>query len=281
MNPYKIEGPALISFSGGRTSGYMLYHILKAHDFNLPDDIYITFANTGKEAEQTLEFVRDCGINWGVKIHWLEHYFADERPKHRTKEVTFETASRNGEPFERLIDDRQMLPNAVSRFCSSELKIKVLARFMRSQGYKEWGNVLGLRYDEPKRAVSARAADYQKWHNLVPLYDAQVTIKDVIEFWDNSSFDLKLRSFDGKTLGGNCDLCFLKSTQTLTKLIKEEPDRAEWWIKQEQKFKHKEALASKTNQFRKNMDYIYLVDLSKQGDLFGLDDSSQTCFCHD
>ena len=35
------------------------------------------------------------------------------------------------------------------------------------------------------------------------------------------------------------------------------------------------------NQFRKNMDYIYLVDLSKQGDLFGLDDSSQTCFCHD
>src|SRR6056300_67268 len=267
MNPYKIEGPVIISFSGGRTSGYMLYHILKAHDFNLPDDIYITFANTGKEAEQTLEFVRDCGINWGVKIHWLEHYFADERPKHRTKEVTFETASRNGEPFERLIDDRKYLPNPVTRFCTSELKIKVMERFMRSQGYKEWSNVLGLRYDEPRRAINARKADYQKWDNVVPLYDAQVTIKDVIGFWDNSSFDLKLRSFDGKTLAGNCDLCFLKGANTLVKLIKEEPERADWWIKQEQKF---EGTGAK---FRKDRDYIHLVDLSKQGDLFGLDDS--------
>ena len=144
MNPYKIEGPALISFSGGRTSGYMLYQILKAHDFNLPDDIYVTFANTGKEAEQTLEFVRDCANNWGVKVHWLEHYFADERPKHRTKEVTFATASRNGEPFERLIDQRGILPNPVARYCSSELKIKVMERFMRSQGYQEWSNVFGL-----------------------------------------------------------------------------------------------------------------------------------------
>ena len=31
MNPYLIEGPAVISFSGGRTSGYMLKHILDAH----------------------------------------------------------------------------------------------------------------------------------------------------------------------------------------------------------------------------------------------------------
>lgn len=27
MNPYRIEGPAIISFSGGRTSAMMLYRI--------------------------------------------------------------------------------------------------------------------------------------------------------------------------------------------------------------------------------------------------------------
>ena len=39
LNPYLIKGPALISFSGGRTSGYMLNHILEAHGGRLPDDV--------------------------------------------------------------------------------------------------------------------------------------------------------------------------------------------------------------------------------------------------
>ena len=50
INPYKIEGPALISFSGGRTSGFMLHNIIQAHGGKLPDDIHVVFANTGKEA---------------------------------------------------------------------------------------------------------------------------------------------------------------------------------------------------------------------------------------
>ena len=30
-HPYKIDGPAIISFSGGRTSGFMLRQIIDAH----------------------------------------------------------------------------------------------------------------------------------------------------------------------------------------------------------------------------------------------------------
>jgi hypothetical protein len=123
--PYKIDGPALISFSGGRTSGFMLWNIIQAHGGTLPEDVYVTFANTGKEAPETLDFVHEIGEKWGVKIHWLELYFGEERPVYRTKEVTYETASRNGEPFEALLDRRKYLPNPVTRFCTSELKIKV------------------------------------------------------------------------------------------------------------------------------------------------------------
>jgi hypothetical protein len=36
-DPYRLAGPALISFSGGRTSGMMLHHVLDAWDDKLPD----------------------------------------------------------------------------------------------------------------------------------------------------------------------------------------------------------------------------------------------------
>ncbi len=35
-NPYQIESPALISFSGGRTSGYMLRQIIDAYRRTAP-----------------------------------------------------------------------------------------------------------------------------------------------------------------------------------------------------------------------------------------------------
>jgi 3'-phosphoadenosine 5'-phosphosulfate sulfotransferase (PAPS reductase)/FAD synthetase len=72
-NPYRIEAPALISFSGGRTSGFMLQHILDAFGGRLPEGIVAVFANTGKEMTETLDFVPDCGKRWGVNIVWLEY----------------------------------------------------------------------------------------------------------------------------------------------------------------------------------------------------------------
>jgi len=68
MNPCRIEGPAVISFSGGRTSGMMLWSILDAHDGTLPTDVRVLFANTGKECDETLDFVNDCAANWNVPI---------------------------------------------------------------------------------------------------------------------------------------------------------------------------------------------------------------------
>jgi 3'-phosphoadenosine 5'-phosphosulfate sulfotransferase (PAPS reductase)/FAD synthetase len=276
-NPYKIEGPALISFSGGRTSAFMLWNILQAHGGKLPDDVHVTFANTGKEAPETLDFVHEIEQKWDVKIHWLELYFGEERPVYRTKIVDYETASRNGEPFEALLDRRQYLPNPVTRFCTSELKIKVMSRFMRKlKGYKNWYNVIGLRYDEPRRVASA-LRQYEAWTNITPMHDAKHTVEDVSEFWRKQNFDLNLTNANGKTPAGNCDLCFLKGMDTTVSILKERPEMADWWIKQEQKFGDSSGAT-----FRKDRpNYIKLLDISKtQQDLFG-DDDQMTCFCHD
>jgi predicted phosphoadenosine phosphosulfate sulfurtransferase len=47
MNPYLIKEPTCISFSGGRTSAFMLHKILEANN-GLPDEAIVCFANTGK-----------------------------------------------------------------------------------------------------------------------------------------------------------------------------------------------------------------------------------------
>lgn len=39
-DPFLIEGPAAISFSGGRTSALMLRRILDAHGGTLPPDVH-------------------------------------------------------------------------------------------------------------------------------------------------------------------------------------------------------------------------------------------------
>jgi len=276
-NPYKIESPALISFSGGRTSGFMLWQILQAYEGKLPDDIHVVFANTGKEAEETLDFVNEISEKWDIHIHWLEMYLGKERPIYRTKEVTYETASRKGEPFEALLDRRKYLPNPVTRFCTTELKIKVMYRFMRKmKGYKDWYNVIGLRYDEPRRVTNALKQN-NTWTNITPMYDAKHTVEDVSNFWKKQNFDLRLTNFNGKTPAGNCDLCFLKGMDTTISILKEKPELADWWIKQEQKFGEQSGAV-----FRKDRpNYIKLVDISKSQQGFFDDDDQMTCFCHD
>lgn len=52
----------IISFSGGQTSAYMLQLILNDKSYLSNYEIKVLFANTGKENERTLQFVKECGI---------------------------------------------------------------------------------------------------------------------------------------------------------------------------------------------------------------------------
>lgn len=49
MDPFRLDGPAIINVSGGRTSALMLRRILDAHGGALPGDAHAVFQNTGKE----------------------------------------------------------------------------------------------------------------------------------------------------------------------------------------------------------------------------------------
>lgn len=256
-DPYYITGPALISFSGGRTSAYMLHEILRAHDGTLPDDVVVAFTNTAKEREETLRFVHECGSRWNVRVRWLEWrprasdpypFTADELREGGLaqwwldaasrcgdagfEEVGYNSASRSGEPFEGLIRKKGFVPNGVTRFCSRELKVRVMRDFCRSLGWTHWKSVVGLRYDEGHRvmkALDANDSGKERWTAVMPLSSAKVTVRDVAAFWREQPFDLQLESYEG-----NCDLCFLKSRGKLKRLIRDHPHMASWWMAQEE-----------------------------------------------
>jgi 3'-phosphoadenosine 5'-phosphosulfate sulfotransferase (PAPS reductase)/FAD synthetase len=228
-NPYFITGPALISFSGGRTSAYMLYQILQAHGGNLPDDVIVAFANTGKEREETLRFVHECATRWGVLVHWLEWRDTEAG----FEEVGFNSASRNGEPFAGLIAKKKFLPNAVTRYCTTKLKVEIMKKFMMSLGYERWLNAIGLRYDEGMRVLKQIARNEQgkeRWKTVMPMASAatKVTKREILAFWAVQPFDLRLAAYEG-----NCDMCFLKSRGALKRLCRDNPGMADWWKQQE------------------------------------------------
>lgn len=261
MNPFKIDEPTVISFSGGRTSAYMLWRVLEANN-GLPDEAIVCFANTGKEEEATLQFVHDCEKNWNVEIHWLE-YLPDD-PKF--KRVTFETASRNGEPFEALIRKKKYLPNMIARFCTTELKVLAIDRFMKSNQVPNYVTMVGIRADEPRRVAKMKNNKDEK---ITPLANANVTEKDVWDFWNVHSFDLTLPKVSGAS---NCDLCFLKGAGILKGLIRQNPERAVWWANMEDMI---------GGTFRSDRpSYRQMLDYSKnQIDMF--EDESIACFCGD
>ena len=290
-SPYYINEPSCISFSGGRTSGYMLHKILEAHDGNLPDFAKVTFANTGKEMPQTLDFISDVAQKWGVDIVWLERFARlskeDEKNKYtyETKIVDYESCSRNGEPFAQLIKTVGYIPNPLSRFCTGQLKLDAISDYaVKICGFeKPYVGFIGIRYDEPRRATKINNTIKNGQERFLPLWVDKVSVKDVYNFWNNNDFDLKLPNNNGVTDWGNCDLCFLKGYKKKQSIIRERPELADWWIEQEESLSKRigrpESFVKNAPSYRR-MKEIALEQTNIFDDLFD-DDETIPCFCGD
>jgi 3'-phosphoadenosine 5'-phosphosulfate sulfotransferase (PAPS reductase)/FAD synthetase len=239
FDPFKIEGPAYVSFSGGRTSGYMLRRCLDASDGQLPPGVHIVFANTGREMPATLDFVRDVAEQWCVPIAWVEYRLnAWDEPIYQI--VDYASASRSGEPFALYLDHVERmtaskgrepyLPTPGNRFCTTELKIRVMKKWMLDRGYEHWTNIVGLRFDEPSRWRKIdRTCPKERWEIELPLVDAKVDVGEVKRFWSQQPFDLGIKG----DYEGNCDACHLKRPWKVAQVFKDYPERAAWWAERE------------------------------------------------
>ena len=280
MKQHKKNNKLLVcTFSGGRTSAFMGKMLREHPKYKSFDKVYI-FANTGKELPETLDFINKCDKQWGLNIEWIEDNVQKEKGVATTyKIVDYETASRQGKPFEDMLK-KYPLPTAMASNCTRELKLRPINKFVKSLGYDEVFTAMGIRWDERHRESNNARKD----GIIYPLiYDLKVDNKFIRDWWDRQPFDLELKDYEG-----NCDLCFKKSLKKRLTIIKERPNLAKWWENMENKYSNEKVprFDLRTNISIENLINLAKEPFTKAQDLHELNkqqcdlfDIETDCFC--
>lgn len=231
----------LISFSGGETSAFMTYWLLKIRYKAVWDDklrchigidkdgsevhIIIVFANTGQENEETLLFTKKCDEVWGWHCVWVEAViFPNERKGTTYKIVSFETANRDGKPFHDTIN-KYGIPNISTPHCTREMKERPITAYTKSRGWEKFYTAIGIRADEVDRMNKKK--EEKKF--FYPLIEFLPMTKPKINFWwTQQSFRLNLKGYEG-----NCKTCWKKGDHKLYTIAKEREYVFEFFRKME------------------------------------------------
>lgn len=253
----------LVSFSGGKTSGYMTKRIKD----QLRDkyEVVVVFANTGEENEKTLKFVNNCDKYFGFETVWVEavvHH--GERVANSHKVVTFDSASRAGEPFEQTIV-KYGIANPSWPLCTEKLKRHPIESYVRSIGWDDYKTAIGIRVDEQRRVNEKQAEKRQIVYPLIDWFPADK--QDVNDWWEGQAFNLELKEHQG-----NCKWCWKKSFKKHAMIMAESPDFFDFPERMEKKYGYVGAEFSKETEvpyqprvfFRGNISTVLLREMCKQ-----------------
>ncbi len=192
-------------------------------------EILVLFANTGQEAEETLNFVQKCNREFKLNVIWIEAKVNAEKGRGTEAKITNHLcASRNGEPFEAVIK-KYGIPNRGNPVCTRELKITPMQNYLRSIGWKKnkYTTAIGIRVDELDR----QRADAEQNHIIYPLIDWNIDKPAVNRFWESQDFRLNLRSWEG-----NCKTCWKKSNRKLYQIAKDHPEWFDFFTEMESQY---------------------------------------------
>jgi len=258
-----------ISFSGGETSAWMTYYLLNVYyktywDVSLEVHVgvdpktgkkvhvIVTFANTGQENEETLEFVKLCDEYFNFSTVWIEALFRfkiggiiynvidfldnilstkwfGSRLGVRFKVVDFESADRKGIVYESFIA-RYGLPNVANASCTRGMKLRPMQNYLISKGWPRgsYSIAVGIRVDEIDR-MSVSKDENRIFYPCISI--KPMTKSKVNGFWSLQPFRLNLKGYQG-----NCKWCFKKHDPKLWQLAKESPEIFDFPIKMEDKY---------------------------------------------
>lgn len=209
-----MDGVHVVSFSGGRTSAYLVWLMEQKRRLEGWNVHYI-FMDTGAEHPLTYRFVREMVKFWDIPLTVLTVDINPELGKGNGYKVwspaDIQTRMDAQAPFRQMMA-KYGTPYLGGAFCTDRMKLGPFTKYCNDQfgagNYTTW---LGIRADEPKRLGQKKGIRY-----LAELSDFEK--QDVIDWWQDQPFDLLIPEHLG-----NCIFCIKKSTAKLALAIKDEP----------------------------------------------------------
>lgn len=215
----------VVSFSGGRTSAYLVYLMERARrEFGW--SVKYIFCDTGVEHPATYAFIRNIVKFWD--LHDLIILRAVVNPVlgqgntyqvFEPKDLMDSVAMPPFEPFLSMMK-KYSTPTAMGAYCSERMKKDVTERYCKEHfgknGYVTW---LGIRGDEPHRLKRKDGIKYLA--DLVPTIEKS----DILEWWRHQPFDLQIEEQEG-----NCLFCVKKSTAKIALAAKQNPNFLQMWL---------------------------------------------------
>ena len=140
--------PHVVKFSGGRSSGMLLFALLENGLLDRARGDVIVFNNTSAEHPSTYRFVRDCMFTarrYGIPFYQVEFQtYEDARRGEWTRLPTYRLVCDTpksdanvdgfhwrGEVFEELLSWAGYVPNQFNRICTRHLKLEATRTFLK------------------------------------------------------------------------------------------------------------------------------------------------------
>lgn len=225
----------IVSFSGGRTSAYMVWLFEQKRKSEGLDVEYL-FNDTGAEHPKTYEFIRNVVAHFGIDLTCLRAKVNPEKGKGSTyTQISLDECKPDLKPF-RAVCEVYGTPSFSAAPCTREMKTVPAKKYCQDKygkdGYLNW---IGIRIDEPKRlAIVDKQVDMFAAEKKVNKSKANVrylaqisdcTKQDVLDFWKEMPFDLEIEEHLG-----NCVFCVKKGSNKIALAARDEPAMARQFI---------------------------------------------------
>ena len=149
---YRANGhrdlPHVVKFSGGRSSGMLLFILLENNILDPERGDVIVFNNTSSEHPDTSRFTQDCKVastRYGIPFFWVEFQTHEDArngewtrvPSYRLVNDKIKSPDNpdgfhwRGEVFEELLSWSGYIPNQFSRICTRHMKLEATRLFLK------------------------------------------------------------------------------------------------------------------------------------------------------